>query len=105
MIRIDLDVGTFRHLRPSCRDEPVEQIVAVLRAGRGLGMVLHGEDRLAVDLQPFQVPSNSGHGSRYAVAAGCRITDKAVVLAGDLDLAGGQVLDRVVGAAMADVPS
>src|SRR5260221_14707726 len=33
--------------RLHCGDEAVEQVVAVLRAGGGLGVVLHREDRLA----------------------------------------------------------
>src|SRR5438477_5962758 len=35
-------------------DEAVEQVVAVLRAGGGLGVVLHREDRLAGHRQAFE---------------------------------------------------
>src|SRR5262245_33293310 len=35
-------------------DEAVEQVAAVLRAGRGLGVVLHREDRLAGHRQAFE---------------------------------------------------
>ena len=52
---------------------------------------------------PWTVPSNSERWvtSTFVGQAGVRHRE-AVVLAGDLDLAGGQVLDRVVGAVMAE---
>ena len=34
--------------------EIVEQVVRIVRAGRGLGMVLHAEDRLAAMAEAFQ---------------------------------------------------
>ena len=34
-------------------DETLEQVVTVLRAGRSFRVILHREDRLALDLQPF----------------------------------------------------
>ena len=75
---------------------------AVLGAGAGLRVVLHAEDRFALDLQALAGAVEQrlvGHGHAGGQAFGIDL--EAVVLAGDLDLAGLQVLDRVVGAAMA----
>src|SRR5947207_3018489 len=80
------------------------KVMAVLRAGAGLGVVLHREDRLAPDRQAFVRPVEQREMRRrdpFGQAVG--IDDEAVVLAGDLDLAGGEVLDRLIGAAMAAV--
>ena len=71
MIRM-IDVGALRHVHdrvPRCGrhrvngaiislrrhqiDEALEQIMAVLRAGARLGVVLHREDRLALEPQPL----------------------------------------------------
>ena len=38
-------------LRADLVEEAREQVVAVVRAGRGFGVVLHREDRLAVDAE------------------------------------------------------
>ena len=83
-------------------DEALEQIMAVARAGRSFGVILHREDRLAFEL-------DAGIGAveqrdmrllglgRERVA----VDREAVVHRGDLDLAGGLVLHRMVGAVMA----
>ena len=88
-------------------DEAVEQVVAVLRAGRGFGVVLHREDRLVLQAQAFvgAVEQRDVRRPRRPAGSASGIDDEAVVLAGDLDLAGGEVLDRMVGAAMAARPS
>src|SRR5260370_40905156 len=77
--------------------------MAVLRAGAGFGMVLPREDRLVPELQPFvaaveQRDMRDLGGWRQRL----RQHAEAVVLAGDLDLAGDQVLHRMIGAAVAD---
>jgi hypothetical protein len=35
-------------------DEVVEQVLRIVRAGRGLGMVLHAEDRVVAVAEPFE---------------------------------------------------
>ena len=72
------------------------------RPRRGLGMVLDGEHRpvLEPDALDRAVEQRAVGDLDRGRQAG--VGDReAVVLAGDLDLAGGQVLDRVVGAVMA----
>ena len=86
------------------RPELIEQILAVVRAGGGLGVVLDAEDRqplvpqaleglvVQVDVAGLDVGGQRG-----------RIDGEAVVLGGDLDLAGSLVADRVIGAAVAEL--
>ena len=86
------------------RQEPVEQIMTVVRAGGRFGVVLHAKrggrlvpdalDRLVVQAAVcyFQVRRQS-----------VRINRKSVVLAGDFHLARGQILHRVVGTAVAEL--
>jgi hypothetical protein len=73
----------------------------VARAGRGFGVVLHREHRPAVERMPQLEPSNSEMWVCVAPSAGRLVDRKAVVHRGDLDLAGGLVLDRMIGAVMA----
>src|SRR5262249_46097286 len=83
--------------------ESLEEVVAVLRAGASLGVVLHGEDRLAFDAQALVAAVEERDVSHLHVARQALGDDaEAMVLAGDLDLPSLNVLDRVVGAAMAD---
>ena len=104
MMRIGVNVGAFGHgqARVHHRDEAREQICAVGRAGAGLGVVLHGKRRRAGQAMPSLLPSNRLMCVTVTPSGSdCLVDREAVVLAGDLDLAGGQVLDRLVGAAMA----
>src|SRR5512135_2887638 len=84
-------------------DEALEEIVAVLRAGARLRVILDGEDRLARAAQTL-VAAVEERGVRdldiRRQALGQHA--EAVILAGDLDLAGGEVLDGMIGAAMPD---
>ena len=68
-------------------DEIVEQVVRIVRAGRGFGVVLHAEDRLAAVAEAFE---------RLVVQVDVRDFDvvqverigidrEAVVVRGDLD--------------------
>src|SRR5262247_3208647 len=78
--------------------EAVEQVVGVVRPGRSLGVVLHREHRPLAMPQPFagavvevemrRLPPVRRHRRR--------VDGEAVVLRGDLDLAGGDVLHWVV---------
>ena len=83
--------------------EAGEQVAAVVRAGAGLGVVLHAEG----------VGVAGGEALAHAVVevdvgevgdAGQRVDGdgEVVVLARDLDVAGREVLDRVVGAVVAE---
>ena len=83
-------------------DEPPEQIVAVARARARLGMVLHGKRRPIGAGQPLVRAVEQRHMRHLrSRRQRLRIDGKAVVLAGDLHLAGRQILHRLVGAAMA----
>src|SRR6185437_9405146 len=86
------------------RDEPLEQMVAVGRTRARLGMVLHAEHGAAGAGEPLVAAveqADMGHldagGQRLAVHR------EAMILAGDLDPPGGELLDRLVGAAMAAI--
>src|SRR5260370_3275856 len=83
--------------------ESLEKVMAVLRSRTGLRMVLHGEDRLALNSQSFIATVEQRH-MRHLDVLGQGLGDhaEAVVLAGDLDLAGLDVLHGMIGAAMAD---
>ena len=84
--------------------EAVEQVGAVVRAGTGLGVVLHREGvGVGGACSPSQTPSLRltwvivGHAAEAVGGDG-----EVVVLAGDLDRPGRQVLHRVVGAVVAE---
>src|SRR5947208_1053615 len=96
-IRGLLALAFFDHL-----DEAIEQVVAVFRSGRCLGMVLDREGRLVGAAQTL-VGAVEQRDVRYLDVRRQRFGDdaEAMVLRGDLDLAGGDVLDWLVGAAMA----
>jgi len=96
-IRLFLALALVDHV-----DEAIEQVMAVGRAGRGLGMVLDREGRLVGAAQAL-VGAVEQRDVRDLGALRQRLRNdaEAVVLRGDLDLARGQVLDRLVGAAMA----
>src|SRR6516164_1128201 len=86
-------------IRVHQRDEPLEQIMAVLRAGAGFRMMLDREHRLADNPQAFiRIVEQRDMGWLDPGWQALGFDDKPVVLARDLDLAGQQILDRVVGA-------
>src|SRR5262249_18627880 len=84
--------------------EAMEQVVGVVRTGRGFRMVLHREHgpfampealaRAVVEVEVRRLPAVRRH--RRGVDG------EAVVLRGDLDLAGRQVLDRMIRAVVAE---
>ena len=83
--------------------EALEQVGAVVRARPGLGMVLHGEGVGVGRLEPLAhavVEVDVGHRGDSGEAVDG--DGEVVVLAGDLDLSGRQVLHRVVGAVVAE---
>ena len=78
--------------------------MAVVRAGGGFGVVLHAEGRQLAVAQPFdglvvEVDVRDLELGRQ----GLGIDGEAVVLRGDLDRAGLQVLHRLVRAAVAEL--
>ena len=83
-------------------DEALEQVVAVAGAGGGFGVVLDREGRPVLDPQALVgAVEQRDVADLDVLGQGLGVDHEAVVLAGDLDPAGGQVLDRVVGAAVA----
>src|SRR6202012_1135917 len=74
----------------------------VARNRGGLGMVLHREYRLAVERDAaIGAVEQRDLGLRRALGQGRLVPGKTVVHRGDLDLASGLVLDRMIGAVMA----
>src|SRR4051794_38064249 len=98
--------------------EPVEEVEAVVRAGTGLGVVLDRgagdvEERQPLHRAVVEVEVRQLRGAEVRLPAhglvgvdrllATRAEDgEAVVLRGDLDAAGLEVLDRMVGAAVAE---
>src|SRR5262244_2974667 len=83
-------------------DEALKQIMAVLRAGRGFRVILHGKDRAILHAETFVAAVEQRDVRDLDIGRQrFRDDDEAVVLAGDLDLAGGEVLDRMISTAMA----
>src|SRR5216683_1727407 len=98
MLSISVRLGMLVHQR----DKPFEEVMAVLRAGARLRMVLNRKHRLADDPQTLigLVEKRQMRGLDSSGQA-LGLDDEAVILAGDLDRSGQQILDRVIGAAMA----
>src|SRR4029077_12672937 len=97
MLSISVRLGISAH-QP---DEMLEQVMAVLWTGARLWVVLHREDRLADDPKPFVALIEERAMSRFnTFGQAFRVDDKTMILAGDLNLASPQILDRVVGATM-----
>ena len=98
-----LERSQHEPVNPSCGGI-VEEVQAVVRTGRGLGVILDAEDRQPLVPQPFEglvvqvdVAGLDVGGQRGGVDG------EAVVLRRDLDLAGPLVADRVIGAAVAEL--
>src|SRR5215469_9848475 len=98
MLSISVRLGILIHQR----DKPLEEIMAVLRARARLRMVLDRKHRLSDHPQSFiRVVEQREMGGFDPLGQTLGVDDEAVVLASDLDLAGHEVLYRVIGAAMA----
>ena len=94
-------------------DEAVEEVRGVVRAGRGLRVVLHRERRqverpqtlhdvvVEVDVADHDPAVAAAVVRRDGLAVEGRVHREAVVVRGDLDLAGGAVHHRLVHAAVA----
>ena len=88
-----------RSVTPSMVGELLEQVGAVVRAGARLRVVLHAEGRRVEHPQALAhavVEVDVAHLGAAAQRVG--VDGEVVVLAGDLDLAGGQVAHGVVAA-------
>src|SRR4051812_24508515 len=88
--------------------ESIEQVIRVVRPRCRLRVVLHGEGRRVETPQTLDhvvvethVADLDGPEPRLDPALPGRVDREAVVVAGDLDLAGGAVEDRLVDAAVA----
>ena len=98
-------IGALGHQALSIRrKKPLEQIGAVVRARRGFRVILHREHRPIAYAQTLERAIEQRQVRlldlrRQAV----RADREAMVLAGDLHLAGGQILDRMVGAVMPEL--
>src|SRR5437588_656817 len=103
--RLGIAPPPCRGLRPlDLHDEVPEDVLVVPGPRPGLRMVLDGEDRqLAVGhaLDRAIVQVDMGH--LELRREGIRIDREAVVLRGDVDAAGAQVLDGLVAAAVAEL--
>src|SRR3954447_11712125 len=111
-------MSSLRGMGGDLLQEAVEEVEAVVRAGAGLGVVLDGaprhvEQREALDGAVVEVEVRQLRGAEVGLPAhGLVGVDRllapgaehreAVVLRGDLDPAGLEVLDRVVAAAVAE---
>src|SRR4051812_39366977 len=111
-------MSSLRGMRLDLLKEPVEEVEAVVRAGPGLRVVLDRaardvEEREALHRAVVEVEVRQLRGAEVGLPAhGLVSVDRllavgaedgeAVVLRGDLDTAGLEVLDRVVGAAVAE---
>ena len=84
-------------------DKSPEKIFGIVRSGRGFGMILHRKNR-----QSFMTQTRN----RVVVQVNVRYLDfrrqafgfdrKAVIMRGDFDFSGRQILDRLVAAAMSE---
>ena len=102
------DVAAAGH-RAAAGRQPIDatkrakRCAGILRAGRGFRVVLDREDRPAVDGEAFQRAVEEGDvGGRDAAGQRAGRDLETVVLAGDLDPPCRQLLDRMVGAAVAE---
>src|SRR5262245_32697864 len=87
-------------------DEAVEEVLVVLGPGAGFGVVLDGEDgEVPVDepLDGAVVQVEVGDDEPALWGDARRVHLEAVVLGGDVDPAGAQVLHRVVGPPVAEL--
>src|SRR5215470_7840787 len=93
----NLAFGLPHHL-----DEAREEIVTVTRAGRSLGMVLHREHRLVLERDAAIRTVEQREVRLLDILRKRFLVDReAVVHRGDLDLAGGEILHRMVRAVVA----
>src|ERR1700704_895389 len=104
--------------RGNALQKTVEEVEAVMGSGAGLGVVLHGsagyvEQLETLDGAVIEVDVGKLRGAEVGLPAhGLVVVDRAravwpehseaVVLRGDLDAAGMQILHRVVGAAVTE---
>src|SRR5256714_13955087 len=96
----------YRGLRPlELRHEILENVLVVPRPRVGLGMVLDGEDRQLPMGHPFHRAVVQVHVSdlEFRLRQGRRIDGKAVILRGDVDPPGAEVLHGLIPAAVSEL--
>src|SRR5215831_3399781 len=94
--------ASCRPVRAHQPDKTIKQVVAVARPRRGLGVVLHREHRGPLERDAAVRSIEQRHVGLLHVTRQARAVDReAVIHRGDLDLARGEVLDRMIGAVMA----
>src|SRR5689334_15036379 len=97
MTSSNLALGLPHHL-----DETREEIMTVARAGRGLRMVLHREHRLVLEREAAIGSVEQRHVRLLDILRQRVLVHReSVVHRGDLDLAGGEILYRMIGAVVA----
>src|ERR1035438_803333 len=101
-----VEIVAARHLLrlPHELGEIVEQVVRIVRAGRGFGMILHAEDGLLAVAEAFEglvVEIDVGDFDVVEVER-IRVHGEAVIVRGDLDAAGELIAHRMVSAAMSE---
>src|SRR5215472_17133362 len=93
MLSMSVRLGILGH-QP---DKTLEQVMAVLRTRARLRVILHVEHRLADYPQSLVAVVEEREMRRLDILRQAfRVNDKPMVLAGDLDLAGLQILDRMI---------
>ncbi len=83
----------------------LEQVVRVVRAGRGLGVILHAEQRQRAVAQALQrvVVQVDVRQVDFALLQRVGIDGEVVIVRGDLDLAGLHLLHRMIAAVMSEL--
>src|ERR1019366_2138884 len=102
-----VEIVAARHLLrlPHQLGEVVEQVVRIVRAGRGFGVVLEAEEGLLAVAEAFEVLVVQIDVGDFDVVEieRVRVHGEAVIVRGDLDAAGDLIADGVVGAAMSEL--
>ena len=102
------ELSNFRQLLSAASShelaEPLEQVQRVVGARGGLRVVLHAEGASVRRVEAFAGAVVQVHVGRARVTReGVDVHHEAVVLRGDLDAAGGQIFDRLVQPAVAEL--
>src|SRR6476646_6857008 len=101
---LSASLGTDQRARHEAQ-KLVEEIVAIVRSGTRFRVVLNregGEVAVAETLHRAVVQIEMGE-LIFGIGEQAGLDGEAVVLGGDRDLAGGEVLDRVVRAAVSEL--
>ena len=90
-------------MRRHVEDEAFEQRLQVMRSRTCLRMPLEAENRMISQLNALQREIEQGPVGRFdALGQGLLVDRKAMILARNYNLPGFEILDRVIGAVMAE---